>query len=412
MTAPVSKAKAHSHSAYFAFTTVFLDAMGIGLILPVIPDLIRELTEATVREAAIYGGYLSFIYALMQFLTGPTLGNLSDRFGRRPILLISLGALAIDYVIMGLAPTLWLLFIGRLIAGIAGATHATAFALTADISTPEERTKNFGMVSAAFGFGFIAGPVIGGLVAEFGTRAPFFAAAGLVMLNFLYGLLILPETLPAEKRRPFEWKRSNPVGAFRQAAFIPGMILFFIAFFIYNLAGLIYPAIWPYYTIEAFDFSSREIGLSLGVFGLFYALVQMVLIRLMLKKFRESTLAIIGIILEALGMACLLFIFEGWIVFLFLPITALGGIAAPAMRGLMSSRVSDDAQGELQGATASIEAVTTILSPLIMTRLFAFFTVAGTSYYHPAGAFGIAAILTLTALIPLRRAIKTTSRIR
>ena len=365
-----------------------------------------------ISQAAIYGGYLSFVYALMQFITGPTLGNLSDRFGRRPVLLVSLAALALDYFIMGFAPSLMLLFIGRFIAGIAGATHSTAFALTADVSAPEERTKNFGLVSAGFGFGFIAGPVIGGLVAEFGTRAPFFAAAGLVMLNFLYGLIILPETLPPEKRRTFEWKRSNPVGAVLQARLIPGMILFFIAFFIYNLAGHIYPAIWPYYTREAFDWGSREIGLSLGVFGAFYALVQIFLIRLMLKKFRESTVAIIGICLEAVGMIGLLFIFEGWILFLFLPITALGGVAAPAMQGLMTSRVSDDSQGELQGAIASIMAITTILSPLIMTQAFAFFTQADTAYYHPAGAFGVAAILTLLVLMPLRRAISTTSRLR
>ena len=412
MTTNEQASDSKTHLAYFAFITVFLDAMGIGIILPIMPDLIQELTDASLSQAAIYGGYLSFVYAFMQFLTGPTLGNLSDRYGRRPILLISLAALGLDYIIMGFSPTIWLLAIGRLIAGIAGATHSTAYAFIADISAPGERTKNFGFVSAAFGFGFIAGPVIGGLIAEFGTRAPFFAAAALVLLNFLYGLFILPETLPKEKRRPFSWRRSNPVGAFLQAMVIPGMLLFFAAFFVYNLAGHIYPAIWPYYTREAFEWGSREIGFSLGVFGLFYALVQIFLIRLMLAKFRESTVALIGVVLEALGMIGLLFIFEGWILFLFLPITALGGVAAPAMQGLMSSRVADDAQGELQGAISSIMAITTILSPLIMTQIFAFFTQQGTSYYHPAGAFGFAAILTLLVLFPLRKAIIGTSRLR
>lgn len=411
MTSHARPADSQNHSISFAFITVFLDAMGIGVIIPVIPDLIQELSQTSISEAAIIGGYLSFIYALMQFLVGPTLGNLSDRFGRRPILLISLAALAIDYVIMGLAPTLLLLFIGRFIAGIAGATHATAFALTADLSTPDQRTKNFGLVSAAFGFGFIAGPIIGGLVAEFGTRAPFFAAAGLVFINLLYGLFVLPETLKAENRRPFEWKRSNPVGAFLQAMVIPGLVFFFLAFFIYQLAGNVYAAIWPYYTKEAFGFSSREIGFSLGIFGIFFALAQIFLIRFMLSKYKESTVAIIGIILEAVGMAGFLFIFEGWILFLYLPFSALGSVAAPAIQGLMSRRVGDDAQGELQGAISSILAVTTIFSPLLMTQLFAFFTQQGTGHYHPAGAFGVAAILTFLVLLPLRRGIASTKKV-
>lgn len=410
MQSQVPHAGKYGHSVNFAFITVFLDAMGIGVIIPVIPDLIQELTDTSISEAAILGGYLSFVYALMQFLVGPTLGNLSDRFGRRPILLISLAALAIDYVIMGLAPGLLLLFIGRFIAGIAGATHATAFALTADLSSPDQRTRNFGLVSAAFGFGFIAGPIIGGMVGEFGTRAPFFAAAGLVMLNFFYGLLILPETLKPENRRPFEWKRSNPVGAFLQALVIPGLLLFFLAFFIYQLAGNIYPAIWPYYTKEAFGFTSREIGFSLGVFGIFFALAQIFLVRFLLAKMKESSVAIIGIILEALGMVGFLFIFESWILFLYLPFSTLGSIAAPAIQGLMSRRVPDDSQGELQGAVTSILAVTTILSPLIMTQLFAFFTQEGTAHYHPAGAFGIAAILTFTVLYPLRHAITSSAK--
>lgn len=410
MTSQAHSLSSRTNSVSFAFITVFLDAMGIGVIIPVIPDLIQELTQTTISEAAILGGYLSFVYALMQFLLGPTLGNLSDRFGRRPILLISLAALAIDYVIMGFAPNLLILFIGRFIAGIAGATHATAFALTADLSLPDERTKNFGLVSAAFGFGFIAGPIIGGLVAEFGTRAPFFAAAGLVFINFLFGLLILPETLKVENRRSFEWKRSNPVGAFLQALVIPGLVLFFLAFFLYQLAGNVYAAIWPYYTKEAFDFSSKEIGLSLGIFGIFYALTQIFLIRFMLSRFRESSVAIIGIILEAVGMIGFLFIFEGWVLFLYLPFSALGSVAAPAIQGLMSRHVPDDAQGELQGAVSSILAITTIFSPLLMTQLFAFFTQTGTSHYHPAGAFGIAAIITFVVLIPLRHGISSISK--
>ncbi|WP_114008217.1 TCR/Tet family MFS transporter [Cohaesibacter intestini] len=410
MTNHATATPAHGHSARFAFITVFLDAMGIGIILPVMPDLIQELSSSSISQAAIYGGYLSFVYALMQFLTGPTLGNFSDRFGRRPILLISLAALGVDYVIMGFAPSLWLLAVGRLIAGIAGATHATAFAVTADISDNSNRTRNFGMVSAGFGFGFIAGPIIGGLVAEFGTRAPFFAAAFLVFLNFLYGAIIFPETLSEENRRAFSWRRANPLGALQQASLVPGLIFFLAAFFLFHLATHIYPAIWPYYTREAFQWTSREIGISLGIFGLFYALVQAFLIRWLLSFISESRVALLGILLETIALIGYLFIFQGWILYLFLPFSALGGITGPAMQGLMTKRVSDNAQGELQGAIASISAITTILSPLIMTWLFAFFTVQGTPYYHPAGAFGIAALLTLLVLWPLRRAISITTQ--
>lgn len=397
--------KSFSNASHFAFVTLFLDAMGIGLILPVIPDLIQEIADVDLSLAAIYGGYLSFVYAFMQFVCGPTLGNLSDRFGRRPVMLVSLLALGIDYVVMGFAPTLALLALGRFIAGIAGATHSTVFAYVADVSKPDDLTRNYGVVNAGFGFGFIAGPVIGGLLAEFGTRAPFFAAAALVLLNMLYGYLVLPESLPKEKRRSFSWKRANPVGAFLEALKIPGLVFFFAAFFLFNLSGWIYPSIWPYYTREAFDWSSREVGLSLGTFGLFHALTLIFVVPFLLKRMKEATIAFLGILFQATTMVCLLFITKGWILFVFLPISAIEGVAMPAMQSLMARDVDKNAQGELQGAIASILAVTTILSPLIMTQAFAFFTDPETSYYHPAGAFGVSALLALIALVPLRKAI-------
>ena len=395
------------HASRFAFITMFLDAMGIGLILPVLPELIEEVAHVDLSMAAIYGGYLGFIYAFMQFLCGPTLGNLSDRFGRRPVLLLSLAALAIDYLIMGVAPSLWLLGVGRFIAGIAGATHSTAFAYVADVSKPEDRTRNFGLVNAAFGFGFIAGPLIGGLIGEFGTRAPFFFAAGLVALNGLYGLVVLPESLPLDKRRAFSWVRSNPAGALLQASHIPGLLWFFAAFLLFNIAGWIYPSIWSYYTREAFSWSSREIGLSLGIYGLFHALTLMFLVPLLLRHFREKTIVLIGTLFQAATLIGIVFITKGWLLFLFLPISALEGVAIPAMQSLMANRVPDDAQGELQGAISSLMAITTILSPLIMTQAFAFFTHEETPLYHPAGAFGLAACITLLSLIPLLRAVST-----
>lgn len=400
------------HATRFIFITMFLDAMGIGLIIPVMPDLITEVSASNLSQAAILGGYLSFIYAFMQFLAAPTIGNLSDRFGRRPVLLISLAALGIDYIIMGLAPTLTLLFIGRLIAGIAGATHATANAYVADVSPPEQRAQNFGLIGSAFGFGFVAGPVIGGFVAEMGTRAPFFCAAGLVLLNFVYGLIVLPETVRPEKRRAFSWKRANPVGAFLQAFRIPGMTWFFVALFLYQLAQHVYPSIWVYYTKEAFRWGNSEVGISLGVFGISYALVQGWLIRKFLARLSESRVALWGLLLNALGMASLLFVTEGWVIYILLPFTALGGLAAPAMNGVMSRCVAEDAQGELQGAIASIIGMTTILSPLMMTQLFSYFTADGAAYYLPAGVFGIAALITLAALIPLQYALTKQPRMR
>ncbi|MCT4655628.1 MAG: TCR/Tet family MFS transporter [Cohaesibacter sp.] len=402
----------NTKAIWFILFTVFLDAMGIGIIMPVLPDLIQDISGTNLGQAAILGGYLSFIYAFMQFLAAPTLGNLSDRYGRRPVLLVSLAMLGLDYIIMGFAPNFALLFIGRLIAGIAGATHSTASAYIADVSAPDKRSQYFGLIGAAFGIGFVAGPIIGGLVAEFGTRAPFFAAAILVLINFFYGLFILPESLAKEKRRPFEWKRANPAGSLLQAMKIPGLLLFFAAFFLYHLAEHVYPSIWVYYGKEAFAWSSAEVGLSLGVFGIFYAAVQAGLIRYLLRIMKESSVALLGLLLNAMGMAGLLFITQSWILFAYLPFTALGGIVNPALQGIMSRSVSEEAQGELQGALASILGVTTILSPLIMTQIFNLFTTPDTSYYHPAGVFGIAAIITLFAIPVLWKALKTHARLR
>ena len=241
MTAP--RQPAGGRAVAFVFVTVLINAMGIGIILPVMPDLIRELTDLPLGAAALWGGYLSFVYALMQFVFGPALGNLADRLGRRPVLLVSLFTMAVDYVIMGLAPSLWLLFAGRVLAGIAGATHSTANAFIADISAPDRRAQNFGLIGAAFGLGFIAGPLIGGLAGELGTRAPFFVAAALALVNFLWGALVLPETLEPENRRRFDWRRANPLGAARQIARMPMVAWFFVALFLYDLAHFAYPAV-------------------------------------------------------------------------------------------------------------------------------------------------------------------------
>jgi len=384
----------------FVFVTVLIDAMGIGIIIPVMPDLIRELTDLPLGAAALWGGYLSFVYALMQFAFGPTLGNLSDRFGRRPVLLVSLFALAVDYLIMGFAPTLWLLFAGRALAGIAGATYSTANAFMADISPPDRRAQNFGLIGAGFGVGFIAGPVIGGLAAELGTRAPFFFAAALAMVNFAYGALVLPETLAPENRRRFDWRRANPFGATRQIASMPMVAWFFVAMFLFDLAHHSYPAVWSFYTKEAFAWTNAEIGLSLAIVGISFAVAQGWLIRVVIPRMGEVSTAFWGFVLSIVGLVGFGLATEGWMVYVIIPFTGLGALITPAMTALMSRRVPADAQGELQGALTGVLGVTLIISPVLMTQIFGHFTSASAPVYLPGAPFLAAAVLMALALVP------------
>ena len=384
----------------FVFVTVLIDAMGIGIILPVMPDLIRELTDLTLSDAALWGGYLSFVYALMQFAAGPTLGNLSDRFGRRPVLLISLFALAVDYVIMGFAPTLWLLFAGRALAGIAGATYSTANAFIADVSPPERRAQNFGLIGAGFGVGFIAGPLIGGLAAELGTRAPFFAAAAIAFANFAYGALVLPETLAPESRRRFDWRRANPFGAARQIAAMPAVAWLFVAVFLFDLGHHVYPAIWSFYAKEAFAWSNAEVGLSLAFVGVCFAVTQGWLIRYILRGLGEAGAVFWGFIASIAGLVGFGFATQGWMVYAIILFTALGAVVTPAMTALMSMRVPSNAQGELQGALASVLAVSLVISPVLMTQIFGYFTNAEAPVYLPGAPFLGAAGLIVLALVP------------
>ena len=387
-------------AAAFVVVTVLIDAMGIGVIMPVMPDLIRELTDLPLGAAALWGGYLSFVYALMQFAFGPTLGNLSDRFGRRPVLLLSLFALAVDYLIMGFAPTLWLLFAGRALAGVAGATYSTANAYMADVSPPDRRAQNFGLIGAGFGVGFVAGPLIGGLAGELGTRAPFFVAAALAMVNFAYGALVLPETLAPENRRRFDWRRANPLGAARQIAGMPMVAWFFVAMFLFNLAHFAYPAIWSFYTKEAFAWSNAQIGLSIAIVGISFAVAQGWLIRLILPRLGEVGTAFWGFIVSIAGLVLFGLATEGWMVYAIIPFTGLGALITPAMTALMSRRVPSNAQGELQGALSGVLGVTLIISPVVMTQTFGYFTSAGAPVYLPGAPFLAAAALMALALVP------------
>ncbi len=377
----------------FIFITVLIDMIGFGIIIPVMPELIMELTGEGLSRAALYGGWLLFLYALMQFFFAPIIGNLSDRFGRRPVLIFSLIAFGFDYLLMGLAPTIAWLFVGRFVAGIAGATHSTANAYIADVSPPEQRAQNFGLIGAAFGLGFILGPVIGGLLGEYGPRVPFFAASALALCNAAYGLLILPETLPAAERRPFDPRRANPVGALAQMRRYPVIVGLFGAFVLYMIAHDANPATWSYYTMLKFGWTEREVGYSLGFVGLGVALVQGFLIRAALPRIGELRAVYFGFALMSLAFVGFAYATAGWMMYAFIVPFSVGGLATPALRGIMSNRVPANAQGELQGAIASVMSLTAIVAPLFMAQLFGYFTSDAAPLYFPGAPFLTAGVL-------------------
>jgi DHA1 family tetracycline resistance protein-like MFS transporter len=383
----------------FILITVTLDAMGIGLILPVIPDLIREVRNATLSDAALWGGILSASYAVMQFGCAPTLGNLSDRFGRRPILLVSMAVLAVDYVIMAVAGSIWLLLFGRIVAGMAAATHSTALAYMADITDGSKRAQNFGLISAGFGMGFIFGPALGGMLGGLDPRAPFVAAACLAGLNFAFGFFVLPESLPKERRRAFDWKRANPAGALKNIGKLPGVRPLLMVMLAYQIANFTYPAVWAYYTQGAFGWDARMVGLSLAGYGVAIAVVQAGLIRAILPRLGETRAVVWGLILNTVCLVLYGFATQGWMIWLLIPISAVGAIVAPAMQGVMSRAAGEDQQGELQGVLSSISALSMILSPLIMTQAFFWFTRPGGAVWLPGAPFLMGAVLMAGAFV-------------
>ncbi|MBR2658016.1 MAG: TCR/Tet family MFS transporter [Loktanella sp.] len=379
----------------FILISVMLDAMGIGLILPVMPSLIQEVEGAGLANAALWGGVLATIYAAMQFIFGPTVGSLSDRYGRRPVLIISLVIMAFDYVLMALAHTIWLLIIGRVIGGITAATQSTSAAYMADISSPEEKAGNFGLIGAAFGVGFVVGPLVGGLLAEYGTRAPFWAAAGLAAANAVFGYFVLPETVTDRIRRPFQWRRANPLGAFRNIGALPGLKPLLLITFVYTVAFFVYPGVWAYFGAERFGWGPGMIGLSLGVFGIGIAVVQGLLLRPIIKRLGERRTVILGLGIDVGAFIALGFVTNGWVALALTPLTALGSIAGPAMQGIMSRTAADNQQGELQGTVTSINAVATIVAPLLVTQTFWYFTAPQNPIYLPGAPFLLSALLAL-----------------
>jgi len=383
----------------FIILVVLIDSIGFGIILPVMPSLIMNLTGASLSEASRLGGWLLFTYALMQFFFAPVMGNLGDRFGRRPVLLFALLALGLDYLLMAFAPTIIWLFVGRLVAGIAGSTFSIAYAYVTDTTPIQKRAQAFGMVGAAFGGGFILGPVIGGLLGEFGDRIPFYAAAMLALLNVVYGYLVLGESLPADKRRVFHWRRANPLGALVQLRRYPLVARLAIAYFLYNLGHNALPATWTYYTIEKFSWSESQIGLSLGVAGVFMILVQAGLIRWAIPAMGAFRAGLVGMAAMILGFCGYGLAASGWQVYPFLAIASISGFVSPAFQTIMTNEIPADAQGELQGALSSITSLTSIIGPVVMTQLFARFTADTAAVYFPGVSFISAALLTVICLL-------------
>lgn len=383
----------------FIFITLLIDVMGWGLIIPVMPDLISQLKGISINEASPYGAWLLSVYAFTQFVFAPVIGNLSDRYGRRPVLLSSLLGFGIDYLFLALAPTYGWLFVGRIIAGITGASFTTGAAYIADISTEETRAKNFGMIGAAFGLGFIIGPALGGLLAGLGTRAPFYAAAGLCLLNALYGYFVLPESLSRENRRKFEWKRANPIGSFNLLKRYPAIGGLAFAFFLIYLAAQAVQGNWSFFTIYRFSWNEKMVGISLAVVGVLVGAVQAGLTRVVNPKLGNEKSIYLGLFLYTIGLVLFAFASETWMMFAFLVPYCLGGISQPALQSILAGHVPPNEQGELQGTLTSLMSVTTIIGPPIMNNLFKYFTTDKAPVHFPGAFFLLAALLMLLSLI-------------
>lgn len=389
----------NKRSLLFIFITILIDCLGIGIIIPTLPTLIQDLSHQNVSMAASYGGWLNFSYAIMSFIFSPVLGGLSDRFGRRPILLISLLGLGLDYIFLAFAPTIFWLFVGRMIAGVCGASFTTATAYIADISSNEDKAKNFGMVGAAFGLGFIIGPLLGSLFGSFGTRAPFIAAACFSLLNFLFGYFILPESLNKDHRRAFDWKRANPFGFIKQLGKHKGLISLLVILFIVNLAGQAMPSTWTFFCIERFKWEEQMIGYSLAMVGVAIAVVQGGLIGVITKKLGAKKSIFIGLAFYMIGFFLFAIANQSWMMFAFMLPYAMGGISIPNVQSILSSQVPNNEQGELQGGITSLISVTAVIGPLLMTGSFTFFTKAPEELYFPGIPFFIGGILTLISFV-------------
>ena len=392
-------ARSTRRGLFLVFMIMFLDVIGIAIIMPVLPAYLRELTGDDISQAAIDGGWLLLAYAGMQFLFAPFIGNLSDRFGRRPVLLACILTFAIDNLICALATSYWMLFIGRVLAGISGASFGTAAAYIADVSTEETRAKNFGLMGIAFGTGFALGPVIGGLLGEFGPRIPFYGAAVLAFLNFVAAYFFLPESLETAHRRRFEFARANPLGALLQMRNYPGVLWIGLVFFCYWLAHAVYPSVWSFVSALRYGWSEGQIGLSLGIFGVGGAVVMAFVLPRVVPKLGEFRTAVVGLSFAVLGLSGYAASYQGWMVYAVILLTALESLADPPLRSIASARVPPSAQGELQGALTSVSSITTIIGPLVFTQVFSHFTGPSAPVVFAGAPFALAALMLFAGLV-------------
>jgi MFS transporter, DHA1 family, tetracycline resistance protein len=394
---------ARPHSALFVLATIFIDAIGFGLIMPVLPQLLMDVGRIGLSEAIEIGAWMGLAMAIAAFVSAPVLGNLSDRYGRRPVLLCALGFLAVDYVLLAVANSLVLIFIARTLSGAFGGSYAPAMAAMADISTPDNRAKNFGYVSAAFGVGFVLGPALGGLLGELGPRAPFYAAASLAAVNMLYGVFVFPETLAPENRRSFSWRRANPLGALASLRALPGMAGVAIVLVLWQVASLVYPLTWSFFAIAQLQWSAGMIGASLAAVGLIIALSQIFITGPAVKRLGERDAATVGLIVAIVGFIGYAFVQTTWQAYAVMVCIALQSLVQPSLMAMLSRRATPDTQGEVQGIAAMALGIGSIVAPLILTRPMAYFTSAAAPVQFPGAAFVISALVGVVALILLRR---------
>lgn len=396
----------------FIFITVLIDAIGFGVVIPVFPDLIVKLTGRNLAHAAEVSGWIAFLYASVQFLMGPVIGGLSDRFGRRPVLLASLAAFSLDYVVMAYAPTLWWLVAARVVAGITGATFPTAYAYIADVTPAEKRGANFGIIGMAFGFGFIIGPALGGFVARYGTEVPFLLSAALAIANFVYGLFVLPESLPPAQRRPFQWRRANPVGALmRLKSAHPVVLMLAATVFVWTLSYQSLYSIWSYHGQLRYGWTPEQVGWSLAAVGVTGAFVQGFLGRKLIPRFGQRRIIQFGLLSAVAGYSTYAMADVGMLVYVGIAVSACQGLVFPCLQGLMSAEMPPSEQGELQGAVASIQSLSAIIGPPLMTTVFARFSAPEATIYQPGAPFvvslffvGVTAVLFFRAMASRRAA--------
>ncbi|MET0390998.1 MAG: TCR/Tet family MFS transporter [Polyangiales bacterium] len=396
----------------FVLLTILIDTMGFGIIMPVLPQLIIEIGHVDIAGAARIGGFLLVVYASLQFLCGPLMGNLSDKYGRRPVLLVSLVAFGVNYALMGLAPSLLWLFVGRALTGIAGAIYAPANAFVADVTPKEKRAASFALIGGAFGVGFVLGPALGGVLGESGPRTPFFVAASLAGLNAIYGVLVLPESLPKDKRRPFSLARANPGGTLRACRAHPVILSLGLAAFFWQLGFFVYPATWAYFAIAKFGLSPGEIGVTLAASGVSQALVQGLLTGRIVERLGERRTALLGVAWGTLAFLAYAFMTQRWMMYAVLLLGGIQGIASPSINALMSRELGPERQGELQGGLASMIGLASIVGPFALTQVLAMFSGPSAPLQFPGAAFVLAAFLgTISFGLLTRARLVSTARI-